>query len=114
MTYSKNSFKEDKDKTPCHSKTSIIDLRDGESDHLGIDGTSFRMKVTNRIQKGGIFTYDFYDSILIYTDEDYEQKDDDGYYVYEFRIFSKNKSDFYPKNKTIGTELFQIKNSMGE
>lgn len=84
-----------------------------DSEHLGINFLPFKMKVKERLRNGAIFTYDPRDGVLICTGEDTEQIVDDGF-IYDFYVMHKDKSAYYPRDKTVGTEMFEILNTIGE
>jgi hypothetical protein len=90
----------------------VEDVEEGE--YLGIDGSTFKMKLTYPFRQNDILTYDPIDGVQVIVVGDEVEDTGDGF-LHEVRLVSNNREAFFPKSKLEpGTWFGKIDNVIGE
>lgn len=86
-----------------------------EGDHLGIDESTFCIKLSHPYSPGDILTYDPIDGVSVIVIEDAEVQDEGDGFVHTVKLFGRDRTAWFPKEKlTPGTEFCKIDHLIGE
>jgi hypothetical protein len=90
----------------------VMDVEEGE--YLGIDGDSFKMKLSYPFRPNDILTYDPIDGVQVMVIGEEVVNEGDGH-VHEVRLVSDNREAYFPKSKLVaGTRFGKVDNILGE
>jgi len=86
-----------------------------EGTHLGIDGSTFCIKLSHPYSPGDILTYDPVDGVQVHVSEDSETIDEGDGFVHTVELVTRDRKKWFPKSKlTPGTQFCKIDHSAGE
>lgn len=90
----------------------VMDVEEGE--YLGVDGGSFKIKLSYPFRQNDILTYDPVDGVQVVVIGDEIEDTGDGY-IHTVQLVTTNREAYFPKSKLVaGTRFGKIDNIIGE